>query len=159
MLCTSTYMYLCWYINVYSMSVSQSCLCSFLCNPYIHFEFPKSFFTCLLPFFLQKTSSREASECLAGKTGLKCLALCEGTYIVCVHLHLSVIIRIMWYTLLTLDIWYHFWDVVTFITNFAYVICCNQSVDSRMARKSLLCTLKLLKIDVCLNLSATKLLK
>ena len=33
MLCTSTY--LCWYIDVYSMSVSQSCLCSFLCNPYI----------------------------------------------------------------------------------------------------------------------------
>ena len=31
------------YVDVHSMSVSQSCLCSFLCNPYIHFKFPKFF--------------------------------------------------------------------------------------------------------------------
>ena len=31
------------YVDVHSMSVSQSCLCSFLCNPYIHFKFPKLF--------------------------------------------------------------------------------------------------------------------
>ena len=34
------------YVDVHSMSVSQSCLCSFLCNPYIHFKFPKFLFTC-----------------------------------------------------------------------------------------------------------------
>ena len=32
------------YVDVHSMSVSQSCLCSFLCNPYIHFKFPKFFY-------------------------------------------------------------------------------------------------------------------
>ena len=31
------------YVDVHSMSVSQSCPCSFLCNPYIHFKFPKFF--------------------------------------------------------------------------------------------------------------------
>ena len=31
------------YVDVHSMSVSQSCLCSFLCNPYIHFKFPNFF--------------------------------------------------------------------------------------------------------------------
>ena len=31
------------YVDVHSMSVSQSCLSSFLCNPYIHFKFPKFF--------------------------------------------------------------------------------------------------------------------
>ena len=31
------------YVDVHSMSVSQSCLCPFLCNPYIHFKFPKFF--------------------------------------------------------------------------------------------------------------------
>ena len=31
------------YVDVHSMSVSQSCLCSFLCNPYIHFKFLKFF--------------------------------------------------------------------------------------------------------------------
>ena len=31
------------YVDVHSMSVSQSCLCSFLYNPYIHFKFPKFF--------------------------------------------------------------------------------------------------------------------
>ena len=35
------------YVDVHSMSVSQSCLCSFLCNPYIHFKFPKFLFTCI----------------------------------------------------------------------------------------------------------------
>ena len=36
------------YVDVHSMSVSQSCLCSFLCNPYIHFKFPKFFIYLLL---------------------------------------------------------------------------------------------------------------
>ena len=39
------------YVDVHSMSVSQSCLCSFLCNPYIHFKFPKFFiYLCMYVF-------------------------------------------------------------------------------------------------------------
>ena len=42
------------YVDVHSMSVSQSCLCSFLCNPYIHFKFPK-FFIYLLYVYYART--------------------------------------------------------------------------------------------------------
>ena len=49
------------YVDVHSMSVSQSCLCSFLCNPYIHFKFPKFFIylllLLLLLLFLKKRNS------------------------------------------------------------------------------------------------------
>ena len=31
------------YVDVHSMSASQSCLCSFLCNPYITLPIPKFF--------------------------------------------------------------------------------------------------------------------
>ena len=44
------------YVDVHSMSVSQSCLCSFLCNSYIHFKFPK--------FFIYLLIYRNALHCM-----------------------------------------------------------------------------------------------
>ena len=45
------------YVDVHSMSVSQSCLCSFLCNPYIHFKFPKFLFTCIYIYVYSPVSN------------------------------------------------------------------------------------------------------
>ena len=40
------------YVDVHSMSVSESCLCSFLCNPILHFKFPNFFYLLVYCNFL-----------------------------------------------------------------------------------------------------------
>ena len=45
------------YVDVHSMSVSQSCPCSFLCNPYIHFKFPKFFYLLVHIVYLREFCS------------------------------------------------------------------------------------------------------
>ena len=53
------------YVDVHSMSVSQSCLCSFLCNPYITLKIFIYLYTCDFVLVLILTTDRYIAEVVA----------------------------------------------------------------------------------------------